>query len=263
MPDSEIKNGFIAGVTRALISQPFDTIKTKMQYGNYKSAFSCLQSTVKNEGILFLYKGIAFPLIGNAFIVGTHFHVYGLLQKYTPFISGGCAGLIASVISNPVELVRIKMQLSGKDTNNKQYKNSFACLQNIVKHGGIKGIFKGQQITSLRDTIVYSAFFSTYEFYPKYQHHTEQYIGNNPFVHKVIKGTLCGFALWGSMYPIDVVKTIIQGSLLENKQKKYKECVNEIYSKYGMRGFYRGFNLTMFRAIPVNIGIVTAIDFFN
>jgi hypothetical protein len=65
------------------------------------------------------------------------------------------------------------------------------------------------------------------------------------------------------MYPIDVVKTIIQGSLLENKQKKYGECVNEIYSKYGMRGFYRGFNLTMFRAIPVNIGIVTAIDFFN
>jgi hypothetical protein len=261
MPDSEIKNGLIAGITRAIISQPFDTIKTKMQYGNYKSAFSCLQSTLKNEGALFLYKGIAFPLIGNAFIVGTHFHVYGMLQNYSPVLSGGCAGLIASAISNPVELVRIKMQLSG--LNNKQYKNSFVCLQNIVKHNGFRGIFKGQQITSVRDTIGYSAFFTTFQMYPKYQYLTEQYIGSNLFLHKIIKGTLCGFALWGSMYPIDVVKTIIQGSLLENKQKSYKECATEIYSKYGMRGFYRGFNLTMFRAIPVNIGIVTAIDLFN
>jgi solute carrier family 25 carnitine/acylcarnitine transporter 20/29 len=72
----EIKNGFIAGSVRAIISQPFDTIKTKMQSGNYKNSLECLKLTVKNEGILFLYKGIAFPLIGNSFIVGTHFYVY-------------------------------------------------------------------------------------------------------------------------------------------------------------------------------------------
>jgi hypothetical protein len=65
------------------------------------------------------------------------------------------------------------------------------------------------------------------------------------------------------MYPIDVVKTNIQGALLENKQKKYIDCIKEIYKQYGTRGFYKGFNLTMFRAIPVNIGIVLAIDMFN
>lgn len=263
MTNKEVKNGAIAGVTRAIISQPFDTIKTQMQYGNYKSAFSCLQHTVKTEGIFFLYKGMTFPLIGNAMIVGTHFHVYDRLKNYSSIVSGACAGFAASFMSNPVELVRIKMQLSGAGANNKQYKNSFVCLQNIIKHNGIFGIFKGQQITSIRDIIGYSAFFSAFEMYPKYQEDIAKYVGNSYILHKMIRGTLCGFALWGSMYPIDVVKTIVQGSLLENKQKKYKEYVNEIYTKYGARGFYRGFYLTMFRAIPVNIGIVTAIDLFS
>jgi solute carrier family 25 carnitine/acylcarnitine transporter 20/29 len=262
MADSEIKNGIIAGITRAIISHPFDTIKTKMQYGNYKSAFSCLHSIVKTEGLLFLYKGIAFPLVGNAFIVGTHFHVYNTLKKYSPIVSGACAGFAASFISNPVELVRIKMQLSDSSTNNKLYKNSFICFKNIIKNNGIFGIFKGQFVTSTRDIIGYSAFFNVFEMYSKYEKDIGYYIGNNHFLHKMIKGTLCGFALWGSMYPIDVIKTLVQGSLLENKQKKYSEYIKEIYKNYGIRGFYRGFYLTMFRAIPVNVGIVTAIDLF-
>jgi solute carrier family 25 carnitine/acylcarnitine transporter 20/29 len=88
-------------------------------------------------------------------------------------------------------------------------------------------------------------------------------MGDSPILHKMIKGTLCGFVLWGSMYPIDVIKTIIQGTPIENKQKKYTEYIKEIYTKHGAKGFYKGFYLTMFRAIPVNIGIVTAIDLFS
>lgn len=259
----EIKNGFIAGVVRAIISQPFDTIKTKMQSGNYRNSIECLKLTVKNEGILFLYKGIAFPLIGNSFIVGTHFYVYHKLIEKPTYISGGCAGFFSSFISNPVELVRIKMQLSDKSGNNKNYKNSFVCLKNIFKYNGYAGIFKGQEITTLRDTIGYSCFFHVYKNYYKYESYIDNFLNCSPFMHKAIKGSLCGFALWGSMYPIDVVKTIIQGALLEEKQKNYTVCIKEIYEKHGLKGFYRGFGLTMFRAIPVNIGIVCAVELFS
>jgi hypothetical protein len=263
MTNTEVKSGIVAGVTRAIISHSFDTIKTQMQYGNYKSAYSCLQSVVKNQGVLFLYKGLTFPLIGNSLIVGTHFHTYNTLKHYPSIVSGACAGFLASFISNPVELVRIKMQLSGANANNKQYKNSFVCLREIIRHNGASGIFKGQQVTSIRDIVGYSAFFSAFEMYPKYENSIGQYVGYSPILHKMIRGTLCGFALWGSMYPIDLIKTVVQGSLLENKQKKYREYVKDIYTKYGLRGFYRGFHLTMVRAVPVNIGIVMAVDLFN
>lgn len=263
---SEYKSGFIAGITRAIISQPFDTVKTKMQSGNYPNSLICAKQIIQNEGIKFLYKGIAFPLIGNSFIVGTHFHIYNKYKKTMPSACvGGLAGVCASVIANPVELVRIKMQLSDKLSNNKNYSNSFVCMKNIIQHNGLYGLTKGQLATSFRDLIGYSGFFYVYS---NYQSVYSKIFGSEHYyryetINKMIKGSVCGFALWGSMYPIDVIKTIKQGALLEQKPKSYAQIIADVYSQKKMSGFYKGFGMTMFRAIPVNIGIVIAVDYFN
>jgi hypothetical protein len=265
-PNAEYKSGFVAGITRAIISQPFDTVKTKMQSGNYPNSLVCAKQIIQTEGVKFLYKGIAFPLIGNSFIVGTHFHTYSTYKDKMPSLCvGGLAGLYASFIANPVELVRIKMQLSDKASNNKNYSNSFVCMKNIVKNNGVHGLFKGQVSTSLRDVIGYSSFFYVYA---NYQPIYTNYFGSEHYykyelANKMIKGSLCGFALWGSMYPVDVVKTRMQGSLLEQKPLSYLQIVKDVYSQNKLSGFYKGFGMTMFRAIPVNIGIVLAVDFFK
>lgn len=264
----EYKSGFVAGITRAIISQPFDTIKTKMQSGNYPDSLICLREIIKNDGIKFLYRGLTFPLIGNSFIVGTHFNIYNYYKSSYLMGSigaGGLAGICASFIANPVELVRIKMQLSSKTSNNKNYKNSWDCMQKIIRHDGISGLMKGQISTTTRDMIGYASFFYVYA---NYQPYWESIVGSEiyykyEFLNKMIKGSFCGFALWGSMYPIDVIKTLKQGALLENKPKSYLEIIKEVYGKNKISGFYKGFGLTMFRAIPVNIGIVLAIDFIS
>lgn len=264
--NSEYKTGFIAGGIRAIISQPFDTVKTKMQSGNYKNSVVCAREILKNEGIRFLYKGFTFPLIGSSFIVGTHFHIYNKYKnEMSSFCAGGFAGLCSSFIVNPVELVRIKMQMSDKMSNNKQYKNSFVCVKNIIENNGMRGLFKGQLSTSARDIIGYGSFFYVYS---NYQSTYNKIFGSDHYykyelLNKMIKGSFCGFALWGSMYPIDVIKTITQGSLLEQKQKSYLQSIKDHYSNNKLLGFYKGFGLTMFRAIPVNIGIVLAIDYFS
>ena len=116
--------------------------------------------------VLNFFKGLTFPLIGNSFIVGTHFYVYNNYKNTMPaFCVGGLAGLCSSFIVNPVELIRIKMQLSDKMSNNKKYKNSFVCMKNIIQHNGIIGLFKGQLSTSLRDIIGYGSFFYIYSNY--------------------------------------------------------------------------------------------------
>jgi len=136
---SEYKSGFVAGIARAIISQPFDTVKTIMQTGKYPNSINCLKEIVKNNGVNYLYKGLTFPLIGNSFIVGTHFHIYNTYKDKMPALCvGSLAGLCGSLIANPVELVRIKMQMSIK--NKKNYKNSFICMKNIIEYSGHKGL---------------------------------------------------------------------------------------------------------------------------
>jgi len=261
--NNDYKSGFVAGMTRAIISQPFDTIKTRMQSSNHKNSLECLKLSVKNDGFMSLYKGIGFPLIGNAFILGVQFNTYHYFNNYSSLFSGALAGLCSSFISNPVELVRIKMQLSDKSHNNKNYKNSFVCAKTIVKNNGFLGLFKGQKITTVRDIIGYASFFYVYDNYHSYQRHFDIILNKNESWHKILKGIFCGIALWSSMYPIDVIKTNIQGALLENKELTYKQCIQNIYKKNSFGGFYRGFGLTIFRAIPVNIGIVLAIDYYT
>lgn len=253
---SENKNsGYIAGVTRAVLSQPFDTIKTKMQVNSnyYKTSLNCLRMTIKTDGIRGLYTGLPFPLIGNIFIVGTHFNVYNRMDN--PLIGGAIAGLMGSFISNPVEYIRIKMQLANQHDNHKHYSSSWDCVRTIVKKNGFSGLFRGQTITSLRETIGYTGFFSVYHYFPK----SDEY----PYLFKILKGIGCGMALWGTMYPIDVIKTHIQGNRLENSPLTVSGAFHTIFKSNGFRGFYKGFGLTMFRAVPVNVGIVATVDFYN
>jgi solute carrier family 25 carnitine/acylcarnitine transporter 20/29 len=251
-------NGVLGGFARAIIGHPFDTIKTKLQINpiKYKNAFDCLKIIVREQGVLSLYKGLTAPLLFNGLIVGTHFYVYDNYKKNNNvFLVGGIAGLCASIFSNPIEFVRIKMQLANKLDNHKNYKNIFDCSKCILENKGFFGLFTGQRITSIREFVGYSAFFGCYEFCPN--------LTDKEFLNKVIKGSLCGFSLWGSMYPIDVIKTHIHGQVLENKSYNEIWHIKNIFKNYGIKGFYKGFGITMIRAIPVNIGIVCTIDFYN
>jgi hypothetical protein len=251
-------NGVLGGFARAIIGHPFDTIKTKLQINpiKYKNTFNCLKIIVREQGALSLYKGLTAPLLFNGLIVGTHFYVYDNYKKdNNVFLVGGIAGLCGSIFSNPIEFFRIKMQLANRLDNHKNYKNIFDCSKCILENKGFFGLFTGQRITSVREFVGYSTFFGCYEFCPN--------LTDKEFLNKVIKGSLCGFSLWGSMYPIDVVKTYIHGQILENKSRNELWYIRYIFTTYGLTGFYKGFGITMIRAVPVNIGIVSTIDFFN
>jgi hypothetical protein len=148
--------------------------------------------------------------------------------------------------------------------NGKNYKNSLECVKCIINNKGLLGLFHGQRITTLREFIGYSAFFSCYKNCPNLYLPTNSNIDpKNENLNKIIKGILCGFSLWGSMYPFDVIKTHIHGQILEKKTLNEFQIAKNIYKNYGLRGFYKGFGITMIRAIPVNIGIVYTVDFYN
>jgi solute carrier family 25 carnitine/acylcarnitine transporter 20/29 len=75
---------------------------------------------VKEEGILSLWKGSLFPLLGFGLCSSILFSVNESSKKYFKsstgklglkdyFISGGLAGIANSIISSPMEHIRIRM----------------------------------------------------------------------------------------------------------------------------------------------------------
>jgi solute carrier family 25 carnitine/acylcarnitine transporter 20/29 len=249
--------GVVVGMTRAFVGHPFDTIKVKMQTGAnvYRSSLSCLRSILRTDGFGGLYRGLGAPIVGNAAISAVHFSVLNVTkEQYGSVIAGGMAGICGAFISSPVEYIRIKMQLAITN-HGKPYRGVFDCMHNIILSGrGINPfrLYRGLSITILREGIGYGAFFGSYE-------HFSPPTGYK-LVDDLLRGIICGVALWGSMYPLDVIKSRIQGAMLSQEHVGILSHAATVYKEGGWLGFFRGFEATMIRAIPVNIAIVLCIE---
>ena len=77
-------------------------------------------------------------------------------------------GVINSLFLNPVELVKIQMQLVKKYESDYQLKRSkrvslTKCIRNIYKNGGANPFMRGLHATAVRDFFFLPAFFGQYE----------------------------------------------------------------------------------------------------
>eukprot|EP01026_Neomeris_dumetosa_P029931 TRINITY_DN24087_c0_g2_i3.p1 TRINITY_DN24087_c0_g2~~TRINITY_DN24087_c0_g2_i3.p1 ORF type:complete len:287 (-),score=21.82 TRINITY_DN24087_c0_g2_i3:245-1105(-) len=93
-------SGIVGGVIAALFSQPFDTIKTRMQahldtvkHPEYKTAWSSIQHVAKTHGVAYLWKGIlprGFRLVCASMIINVtrSFMIEWLEGEHSPLQRG-------------------------------------------------------------------------------------------------------------------------------------------------------------------------------
>lgn len=257
----------------------------------YKDSMDCVRKMVRNEGPLSFYKGTVAPLVGNMVLLGIHFPTFSNVRKmlegddhYSNFsytntlLSGAAAGAAGSLVSTPVELVRTKMQMQRRAAlagsvagaaaqagGEEFYKGSVDCFKQVLSKHGIKGLYRGFTSTILRDMQGYAWFFLGYEA-------TVNYFLQNagPGVHTkadlnylqvMAAGVVAGFGLWGSMFPIDTIKSKLQAdSLAKPQYSSTLDCLSKVLKGEGQVGLWRGFSAAMYRAIPVNAGIFLAVE---
>lgn len=72
---------------------------------------------------------------------------------------------------------------------------------------------------------------------------------------------MAGFGLWGSMFPIDTIKSKIQADSLSKPQFKGTiDCMRRSVAIEGWAGLWKGVSAAMARAIPVNAAIFLAVE---
>ena len=264
--------GTIAGWLQVIVGQPFDIIKVRIQSQSpinpqYKGTMDCLKQIYYNEGIWSFYKGTASPLVGVGACVSIQFGVneackrlarkFKKSQDLSLFVlssCGGIAGLVNSVVSIPVEHIRIKLQVQGTQLI-KKYTGSFDCLVKLFKEGGIKAIYHGGGATLPRELIAYFFYFGTYEGLTQYTA-VKYYDGDRSLIKTwqiLLFGGLSGFGEWLPGYPFDVIKSKYQADDVKNpKYKSIASCARDIYRTSGIRGFYSGIVPCLLRAPPAN-----------
>ena len=164
-----------------------------------------------------LYKGIGFPLASNGIFGSLKFGIYEKCRSEDlgSFSSGIVVGTCLTPFVSPVEFVKIRTQ----------------CALPVVT----SNLYTGLQYTFLREAPAFGLYFYTYD--------TGRQNGLSP----IVSGGLAGLVSWSITYPIDVVKTRIQGGIVQTFESAIR-----------MGGLYRGISFCLFRGIIVNaVGLQT------
>jgi len=254
----------------------------------YTSGMDCVRKMFKAEGPTSLYKGTVAPLLGNMLLLGIHFPTFNKTRAhleagdapgtFTPWkilAAGAAAGAAGSVVSSPTELIRTKMQMVRKNNilaqikgsaagglnPEENYKGNWDCAKKILRNHGLRGIYSGYLSTLLRDMQGYAWFFFGYEATIHYLAGPGKTKADLDYSQVMLAGVMAGFGLWGSMFPIDTIKSKIQADSLSKPEfKGTMDCIRRSVAIEGYGGLWRGVTAALWRAIPVNAAIFLAVE---
>ncbi|CAO3656129.1 unnamed protein product [Mucor hiemalis] len=264
--------GSIAGAVGATAVYPIDLVKTRMQNQRskvvgellYKNSLDCFKKVLKNEGFTGLYRGLGPQLVGvapeKAIKLTVNDYVRskflgkqgGDIKFWQEMIAGGAAGASQVVFTNPLEIVKIRLQIQGE-----QAKNLAADAAPrrsalwIVKHLGIVGLYKGVAACLLRD-VPFSAIY-----FPAYAHLKKDLFKEGP-EHKLaisellMAGAIAGMPAAYFTTPADVIKTRLQVEARKG-QTSYTgiaDAARKIFAEEGFKAFFKGGPARIFRSSP-------------
>ena len=223
----------------------------------YKSSIQCFKHIISKEGIFGLYRGLRPQLLGVIPEKAIKLAVNDILKslykdkilspKQTLALnvfSGGVAGLSQVVVTNPLEITKIRLQVHGEI-----YPTKPLSLYNVISDLGLRGLYKGSKACMMRD-IPFSAIY-----FPIYSNIRSKLENNNGEItgfNQILSGTVAGFVAAGITTPADVVKTRLQVKPLPN-QIHYDgviDCYRKIIKHEGARSLFKGIGPRVFRSAP-------------
>lgn len=157
--------GGFSGTVAAFITNPIEVIKTQLQSSNTfsvegtasirKSPMPVIQRILKDNGIAGFYRGLIPSLVGVIPSSTAYFYAYERTKRMllpvfpdgsvlNAMISGLAAGLASKTLTNPIWLVRTRMQLNGNaDLGQYVYTGYRDAISTIFREDGIPGFYRG------------------------------------------------------------------------------------------------------------------------
>lgn len=156
-------------------------------------------------------------------------------QTITLLVAACIAGALTSFAVAPIERVKVMMQASSN------YKNEWDCIQAVLQTEGLKGLFvRGLGPTLAREIPSYGLYFWSYGL-------LTQAFDIGPLTPMVF-GAISGMACWIPVYPIDVVKTLVQNTSGEDEHVSSWSVCRTLYREGGIGAFFDGLTPKLLRA---------------
>lgn len=269
--------GSVSGAIGIGVAYPLDTLKTRTQImadetkkaGNVNAPtpnmFETINYIYENDGVEGFFGGVRAMMVGQAIIKAIAFCVNDSavsfleqtqgreVNELSIFITAACfSGFVTSFVTAPAERIKIIMQANGKEL----YENDWDCFTTVLRNEGVVGLFsRGLGTTLLRDTPSYGLYFAVYHILMS-QTNMVHMLGG--ILAPVSFGAFSGCLSWIPIYPIDVVKTLVQNTDGSTQERSSAvEVAQQLYDNGGAGAFFDGLTPKVLRA-----GVCNSINFY-
>eukprot|EP00250_Pteridium_aquilinum_P024620 c29342_g1_i1 orf=239-1186(+) len=264
----------------------------------YAGAIDAVKQTLASEGPRGLYKGMGAPLATVAAFNAVLFTARGQMEallRHGPgvpltisqqFVCGAGAGVAVSFLACPTELIKCRLQAQSSLATAEaspsiaaagvtggsvgtgsvaskvvRYNGPLDVGRHVLRsEGGVLGLFTGLTPTMMREIPGNAVMFGVYEA-------VKQYMAGGQDTSSLGRGSLlaaggiAGASFWFSVYPTDVIKSVIQVD--DRSNPKYSGTVDafkKVYRAEGFKGLYKGFGPAMARSVPANAACFLAYE---
>ncbi|KAH9626836.1 hypothetical protein KSS87_002481 [Heliosperma pusillum] len=214
--------GAAAGSIAATFVCPLDVIKTRLQAHGTLMASG---STVKDNG-------------NSQLTFGRN------------MIAAAGAGAATAITTNPLWVVKTRLQTQGMRSDVVPYKSIASALTRIAREEGRRGLYSGL-LPSLAGISHVAIQFPAYEkikfFLAEREHTTVDKLSPG---NVAIASSLSKIVASIMTYPHEVVRTRLQEQGQEMRYSGVFDCLRKVYQSQGIPGFYRGCATNLLRTVP-------------
>ena len=276
----EAIGGLSAGIIGTIIGFPLDLIKTRLQTGSSThgrpSIISVGNDIVRKEGIPALYKGVGPPLISLSILNTTTFIQYAYFREFykaSPgwdhrnFLAGITCAPFAGIVSTVENFTKTQMQLDNLKKV-KEYNGSWHCFTSLIEKHGIRVIYTGHAVNTIREMTFIGPYFFFYEglretFLRRQNQIREHYqttnneslslmaIATSPKIAILVAGGLSGALSWTISFPLDCIRAGVQGQSMPPEKGAFR-VLKELLQTRGVAGLYAGSSASIARAFLVS-----------
>ncbi|KAG0672282.1 Mitochondrial oxaloacetate carrier protein [Kluyveromyces marxianus] len=279
--------GGLAACIAVTVTNPFDTVKTRMQLQGemhagaakvYTNPIQAVGVIFKNEGMRGLQKGLSSAYIYQIALNGSRLGFYEPIRRllnntFYPNIeshkvqniginvaAGASSGIIGAVVGSPLFLIKTRMQSYsnaihiGQQTH---YTSIFNGLSTIFRNEGFKGLYRGVDAAILRTGVGSSVQLPIYNICKNF--FLKNDILNDGTALHLLSSTISGFGVAVVMNPWDVVLTRVYNQ----KGNLYKgpiDCFVKTVKAEGFSALYKGFGAQILRIGPHTILCLTFLE---
>ncbi|KAJ8388725.1 hypothetical protein AAFF_G00131340 [Aldrovandia affinis] len=280
--------GGCGGTVGAILTCPLEVVKTRLQSSSVTLYISevqlstvngasvarvspgplhCLKLILEKEGPRSLFRGLGPNLVGVAPSRAIYFAAYssakerlnGILEPDSTqvhMISAGLAGFTAITATNPIWLIKTRLQLDARNRGERRM-SAFECIRRVYQSDGLRGFYRGMSASyaGISETVIH---FVIYESIKRklmeakaasnMDDDDESVRNASDFAGLMLAAATSKTCATSIAYPHEVIRTRLREE--GTKYRSFFQTFSTLIKEEGYRALYRGLTTHLVRQIP-------------